>query len=610
MQQSEELLKVYFEEGEELIAGIEGSLLLLERDGFNPDAINSAFRFVHTLKGNSAMLGFHATSEFTHALENEFDKFRSGKSVMTKEQVSRFLTTCDFLRTLVNHDRLAEQIASEKLDAMIAFLSGSAAAAEMEVNSLPASATENPNPGFEIFSAAPAVSDCFPAQTPARTPSPAPAEPVRHDARGASDFQLVGDVSPVARARAARHTDPAAVRPRATDIRSIRVDTSKIEGLVNLAGEISVMQSMLSELAVRREADKYQQLESTLSQIERSTQELQQRVLSVRMMPVGTLLGNYTRLVRDLAASQRKEISLSIVGEEAELDRSIMEQVRDPLTHIIRNAVDHGIELPEDRVACGKPAAGKLELRAAQEGSQVVISVTDDGSGIKKARVLEKAVALGLVGPEENLSEEEILSLIFHPGFSTAETITAISGRGVGLDVVKRNIELIGGEVSIRSVEGRGTSIALRLPLTLAIIEGLVTRIGSESYIIPSSVLVETRQPKEEDIKTAGGVSEVVRVRDRYLPLIRLHEFFKVEGAVTEPQRAICLVVQYNERQFCVMADEVMGYQQVVIKSLGRFFSSVAGVSGAAILADGRIALIVDIASTLRQTVLWSRKIA
>lgn len=606
MQQSEELLKVYFEEGEELIAGIEGSLLLLEREGFNPDAINSAFRFVHTLKGNSAMLGFHATSEFTHALENEFDQFRSGKSVMTKEQVSRFLTTCDFLRTLVNHDRLAEQIASEKLDAMIAFLSGSAAAAEVEANSPPSPATENSNSGFEIFSAAPTVPDRFPAQTP----SHAPAEPVRQDARGASDFQLVGDVSPVARASAARHTDPAAARPRATDSRSIRVDTSKIEGLVNLAGEISVMQSMLSELAVRREADKYQQLESTLSQIERSTQELQQRVLSVRMMPVGTLLGNYTRLVRDLAASQRKEISLSIVGEEAELDRSIMEQVRDPLTHIIRNAVDHGIELPEDRVACGKPAAGKLELRAAQEGSQVVISVTDDGSGIKKARVLEKAVALGLVGPEENLSEEEILSLIFHPGFSTAETITAISGRGVGLDVVKRNIELIGGEVSIRSAEGRGTSIALRLPLTLAIIEGLVTRIGSESYIVPSSVLVETRQPKEEDIKTAGGVSEVVRVRDRYLPLIRLHEFFKVEGAVTEPHRAICLVVQYNERQFCAMADEVMGYQQVVIKSLGRFFSSAAGVSGAAILADGRIALIVDIASTLRQTVLWSRKIA
>lgn len=606
MQQSEELLKVYFEEGEELIAGIEGSLLLLERDGFNPDAINSAFRFVHTLKGNSAMLGFHATSEFTHALENEFDKFRSGKSVMTKEQVSRFLTTCDFLRTLVNHDRLAEQIASEKLDAMIAFLSGSAAAAEVEVSSPPASAAENSNSGFEIFSAAPAVSECFPAQTP----PPVPAEPVRQDARGASDFQLVGDASPVARARAARPADPAAARPRATDNRSIRVDTSKIEGLVNLAGEISVMQSMLSELAVRREADKYQQLESTLSQIERSTQELQQRVLSVRMMPVGTLLGNYTRLVRDLAASQRKEISLSIVGEEAELDRSIMEQVRDPLTHIIRNAVDHGIELPEDRVAHGKPAAGKLELRAAQEGSQVVISVTDDGSGIKKARVLQRAVALGLVGPEENLSEEEILSLIFHPGFSTAETITAISGRGVGLDVVKRNIELIGGEVSIRSAEGRGTSIALRLPLTLAIIEGLVTRIGSESYIVPSSVLVETRQPKEEDIKTAGGVSEVIRVRDRYLPLIRLHEFFKVEGAVTEPQRAICLVVQYNERQFCAMVDEVMGYQQVVIKSLGRFFSSVAGVSGAAILADGRIALIVDISSTLRQTVLWSRKIA
>lgn len=576
MQQSEELLKVYFEEGEDLIAEIEGTLLLLERDGANAEAINNAFRCVHTLKGNSAMLGFNATSQFMHALESEFDKFRAGTAVMTPERVSQYLSTCDFLRLLINSDRGGAPVGCEKLEAMIAYLHGTGPAPELETDEPASPAGSTSGQGFEIFTPAP------------QAPDPAPSKAARPE----------------------REATPATARPRTSEGRSIRVDTSKIEGLVNLAGEISVMQSMLSELAVRRDADKYQQLESTLSQIDRSTRELQQRVLSVRMMPVGTLLGSYTRLVRDLATSQRKEVSLVIIGEEAELDRSIMEQVRDPLTHIIRNAIDHGIELPEDRAARGKPATGKLELRAAHEGSKVVISVTDDGAGINRGRVLEKALASGLIGPDENLSEEEIHALIFHPGFSTADSITAISGRGVGMDVVKRNIELIGGEISIRSVEGRGTSITLRLPLTLAIIEGLVARIGSESYIVPSSVLVETRLVKEEDVKTAGGAFEVMRVRDRYLPLVRLHEFFKVEEAVTEPHRAICLVVQYNERQFCAMVDEVMGYQQVVIKNLGRFFSPGAGVSGAAILADGRIALIVDIASTLKQTVLWSRKIA
>jgi len=399
----------------------------------------------------------------------------------------------------------------------------------------------------------------------------------------------------VAQALAKQQAAPA----KKAEASSIRVDTDKIDKLINLVGELVITQSMLSDLGARFSMDKLHVLTERLTQLERNTREIQERVMSVRMMPIGTTFNRFPRLVRDLASKNGKQIQLVMSGEETELDKTVIESIGDPLTHLVRNSADHGLEPPEERRAAGKPEQGTVTLNAFHEGGNICITVSDDGRGLNRDKIMAKAIKQGLVGETEKLPDDQIWPLIFRPGFSTAEQITDVSGRGVGMDVVKRNIEGLGGTVSIRTAAGKGTTFTLKLPLTLAIIEGMTVRVGSETYIVPLVSILESMQPQPAAVQSIVGKGEVVNVRGRYVPMVRLYEVCSVAPDCTEPMKAILVIMETEGEQVAVMVDELLGQQQVVIKSLEKNFRKVDGLAGATILGDGTVGFILDVRGLL-----------
>ncbi|NGZ02664.1 MAG: chemotaxis protein CheA, partial [Nitrospira sp. WS238] len=384
-----------------------------------------------------------------------------------------------------------------------------------------------------------------------------------------------------------------------TDTASIRVDTAKIDKLINLVGELVITQSMLSDLGSRFEISQLPVLLERVAQLERNTREIQERVMGIRMLPIGTAFSRFPRLVRDLSAKAGKKIQLVLSGEETELDKTVIESIGDPLTHLVRNSSDHGLEPPEERLDNNKPEVGTIRLNAFHEGGSICITVEDDGRGLNRDKILAKAVKQGMIGENEKLSDDQIWPLIFRPGFSTAEKITDVSGRGVGMDVVKRNIESLGGKVSIKTTEGKGTMFVLKLPLTLAIIEGMTVRIGQETYIVPLLSILESIQPKEGSVKTVVGKGELINVRGTYLPMIRLYEVFSLTSEHTIPTKAILLILETEGERVAVMVDEILGQQQVVIKSMEQNFRKVEGIAGATILGDGTVGFILDVRGLL-----------
>ena len=399
----------------------------------------------------------------------------------------------------------------------------------------------------------------------------------------------------VAKALEKQQQIDAAAVDKKSEAASIRVDTVKIDKLINLVGELVITQSMLSDLGRRFEPDQLPVLLERLSQLERNTREIQERVMSVRMMPIGSVFNRFPRLVRDLASKNGKKITLHIHGEGTELDKTVLESIGDPLTHLVRNSADHGLEPPEERVKAGKPEQGVIRLNAYHEGGAVCITITDDGRGLNREKILAKALKQGLIGDGEPLPDDQIWALIFKPGFSTADKLTDVSGRGVGMDVVRRNIEGLGGSVGIKTQAGQGSTFTLKLPLTLAIIEGMTVRVGTETYIVPLVSIVESIQPTAEAVKPVVGKGEVVEVRGTYVPVVRLHEAFGIKADVTEPADAILVIVETEGEQVALSVDELLGQQQVVIKSLEQNFRKVPGVAGATILGDGTVGLIVDV---------------
>ncbi len=384
-----------------------------------------------------------------------------------------------------------------------------------------------------------------------------------------------------------------------TDTASIRVDTAKIDKLINLVGELVITQSMLSDLGSRFEIKQLPVLLERVAQLERNTREIQERVMGIRMLPIGTAFSRFPRLVRDLSAKAGKKIQLVLSGEETELDKTVIESIGDPLTHLVRNSADHGLEPPEERLDHNKPEVGTIRLNAFHEGGNICITVEDDGRGLNRDKILAKAVKQGMIGENEKLTDDQIWPLIFRPGFSTAEKITDVSGRGVGMDVVKRNIEALGGTVSIKTIEGKGTTFVLKLPLTLAIIEGMTVRIGQETYIVPLLSILESIQPKEGAVKTVVGKGELINVRGTYLPMIRLYEVFSLTSEHTVPTKAILLILETEGERVAVMVDEILGQQQVVIKSMEQNFRKVEGIAGATILGDGTVGFILDVRGLL-----------
>lgn len=386
-----------------------------------------------------------------------------------------------------------------------------------------------------------------------------------------------------------------AAQAKKTDTTSIRVDTAKIDKLINLVGELVITQSMLSDLGSRFDMSQLPLLLERVAQLERNTREIQERVMGIRMLPIGTAFSRFPRLVRDLATKSGKKIQLLLSGEETELDKTVIESIGDPLTHLVRNSADHGLEPPEERLDNNKPELGTIRLNAFHEGGNICITVEDDGRGLNRDKILAKAVKQGLISDNDKLTDDQIWALIFKPGFSTAEKVTDVSGRGVGMDVVKRNIEGLGGTVSIKTAHGKGTTFTLKLPLTLAIIDGMTVRVGKETYIVPLLSILESIQPKPDTVKTVVGKGELVNVRGTYLPMIRLYETFSLTPEHTVPGEAILLILEAEGERVAVMVDEILGQQQVVIKSMEQNFRKVEGIAGATILGDGTVGFILDV---------------
>ncbi|MDX8385632.1 MAG: chemotaxis protein CheW [Gallionella sp.] len=376
---------------------------------------------------------------------------------------------------------------------------------------------------------------------------------------------------------------------------SIRVGVGKVDKMINLVGELVITQAMLAETVANMDPAQNERLIDGLAQLERNTRDLQDSVMSVRMMPISLVFSRFQRVVRDSASKLNKKIQLKIIGEGTELDKGLIEKVSDPLTHLVRNSLDHGIELPEERIAKGKDPQGTLVLQAAHQGGGIIIEVSDDGAGLDREMILAKAKDKGM-SVSDGMSDSEVWQLIYAPGFSTASEITDVSGRGVGMDVVKKNIESIGGRVEVTSRKGLGCKVSIRLPLTLAILDGLSIAVGEQIYIIPLSFIVESLQPKEGDINSISGKQgQVVQVRGEYLPLIMLHQIFNISTRITEPKDGILVLLEAEGKKVALFVDELVGQHQVVIKSLETNYRKVPGISGATIMGDGRVAMIMDV---------------
>ncbi|HJV28099.1 MAG TPA: chemotaxis protein CheW [Aromatoleum sp.] len=437
-----------------------------------------------------------------------------------------------------------------------------------------------PDPGYGFFTALPVVEDPDPGygffeplpQPPAEIAQSAPAP------------------APEPRKPTVKAADKAAADS------SIRVSVEKVDHMINLVGELVITQAMLAQTVGGLAPEIAERLFNGMAQLERNTRDLQDTVMSIRMMPMSFVFSRYPRVVRDLANQLGKDVALVTEGEATELDKGLIEKIVDPLTHLVRNSLDHGIELPERRIAAGKSPRGTVTLRAAHQGGNIVIEVQDDGAGLRREKLLAKARERGMAVPDA-MSDQDVWMLIFAPGFSTAETVTDVSGRGVGMDVVKRNIDALNGRVEIASAPGIGTKVTIRLPLTLAILDGMSVGVGSEVFIVPLTYIVESFQPVGSDIRTISGTGQVVHVRGEYLPLVPLYQSFNLEPETRDPTRGIVVIVESASGRLALFVDRLLGQHQVVIKSMETNYRKVLGFAGATIMGDGRVALILDIAA-------------
>lgn len=466
----------------------------------------------------------------------------------------------------------------------ISLVSPPAAAAAAPVQALPVVDPPSPVPSEAPVTVSPPPAAPAPA-VPAAAAAPAPAAPAAASASAKSESH--GPVN--------------------TDSGSIRVSVEKIDELMNTVGELVITQAMLSQLGSRLEGPTAEKLRAGLAQLERNMRELQESVMRVRMLPINVVFSRFPRMVRDLAQRLGKQIELKLTGEQTELDKTVLEKIGDPLVHLVRNSIDHGIESPAVRTAAGKPAAGTVHLDACHRGGNIAVEVSDDGGGLDKNRILAKARDRGLVGANDVLSDEQIYELIFLPGFSTAEKTTDVSGRGVGMDVVRRNIKELGGKIELRSDAGKGSKTIITLPLTLAIVDGQSVAVGSETYIVPLISIVESMQLKSENVSRLSGRGEVFSFRGYYLPIVRLYEIFGVEPRTKKLDEGLVVVAEGEGHQrIGLFVDDLLGQQQVVIKSLEANYGHVEGISGATILGDGSVALILDIPGLIRATSMRS----
>ncbi|ROP62506.1 CheA signal transduction histidine kinase [Enterobacter sp. BIGb0383] len=649
--------QTFFDEADELLADMEQHLLDLAPEAPDSEQLNAIFRAAHSIKGGAGTFGFSILQGTTHLMENLLDDARRGDMQLSTDIINLFLETkdimqeqldaykssqepdaasyeyiCNALRQLAleakgeaapqpagaaklavvdNDTDVAPQAAAaaaplrvvisrlkagepdlleEELgnlatlsqvvkteDSLAANLEGSIG--QDDIVAVLCFVIEADQIAFEAgeAQAAPAPAEAEPA-APAAVPAPAASAPV---------LKAVKNEAPQGREK------PAA---RASESTSIRVAVEKVDQLINLVGELVITQSMLAQRSNELDPVTHGDLITSMGQLQRNARDLQESVMSIRMMPMEYVFSRFPRLVRDLASKLDKQVELTLQGSSTELDKSLIERIIDPLTHLVRNSLDHGIESPEKRIEAGKPATGNLTLSAEHQGGNICIEVTDDGAGLNRDRILAKALSQGMA-VSENMTDDEVGMLIFAPGFSTAEQVTDVSGRGVGMDVVKRNIQEMGGHVEIQSKQGTGTTIRILLPLTLAILDGMSVKVNEEVFILPLNAVMESLQPSDEELHPLAGGERVLEVRGEYLPLVELWKVFDVQGAKTEATQGIVVILQSAGRRYALLVDQLIGQHQVVVKNLESNYRKVPGISAATILGDGSVALIVDVSA-------------
>jgi two-component system chemotaxis sensor kinase CheA len=648
-----QFLQTFFEESFEGLETMEAGLLNLDVGTADPEAINAIFRAAHSIKGGSGTFGLQAVAGFTHVMETLLDEMRDGRRGVSQELVDALLASVDCLRDMLAASRdgadvdagriAAQQTALERL--LDTASAGAAQPVQSEQSTsgswrirfrpLPTLMRLGNDP-LRLLRELRSLGDVATIVDVSDVPPLAELDPeichmqwelaIAGDANRekiAEIFEWVEDecelaIEPLAPQAQAEPPAPSAEPERrkggdrrsgerrtgadrrtqgaSGEATSIRVGIDKIDALVNLVGELVITQSMLSQFGEECDLSRMDQLRDGLAQLERNTRELQEGVMRIRMLPISFAFQRYPRMVHDLAGKLGKKVSLKISGEQTELDKTVMEKIGDPLNHLVRNAIDHGLESPEIRRAGGKPETGEVHLNAYHQGGNIVIEISDDGAGINKERVLAKARERGLVGADAPATDEAIFDLLFEPGFSTADAVSDVSGRGVGMDVVRRNINALGGRIEVRSEEGRGATFAIRLPLTLAILDGQLVKVGGEIYVMPLVSIIESLQVNPQQVKGMVGQAELYRLRDEYIPILRLYRLFNLEPENTDLTKGLLVVVEGDGQRVGLFVDDLLGQQQVVIKSLETNFRRVDGVSGATILGDGTVALILDVA--------------
>ena len=574
----QEMVSLFCSSAQDLLQDIEQGVLVLEENPNESTTIDTVFRAFHTFKGNAGVMNFVVLQRLTHELESLLDAARRGTFQLGRESIDLILQGADILKRYVTE--LSSQLSGVEVGRKIS----------LPIPSLVRRAHRMLTTGsgpVPAKSSAPVVQNRAPASVEIPAISSTTVQPIPTPVFAAA--QPVASPEPPA-----KQVAPTKQAPASSAVGIVRVDTLKLDGLIDLVGELVIAQSMVVQNPDLKNITS-EHLSRSLGQLRGITSDLQRTAMSLRMVPIRNTFQKMARLVRDLATQQGKEIHLVLDGEDTELDRNIVEELSDPLIHMIRNSADHGIEATDRRIADGKPRAGTITLRAFHQGGFIVIQIQDDGKGLVPDRILAKAVERGLVKPDNSLDEQEIFELIFAPGFSTAEQITDVSGRGVGMDVVRRNIEKMRGKIEIQSVAGAGTTFTLFVPLTLAIIEGLLVGVGDQRYIIPTLSVRESFRPLPGMVTTVHGRGEMVHVRGRLTPMLRLGDHLHTPVNAVDPTQGIVVVVEAGQDSRCLLVDELIGKQEVVIKSLGEMFHNQTAFAGAAILGDGRVGLILDI---------------
>ena len=654
----EQFHETFFEESFEGLDIMESGLLELEQGDVDLENINTIFRSAHSIKGGSGTFGFTAVAEFTHDMETLLDQMRNGERQVSASVVDTLLGCVDVLRSMLNAIKDGSEIDADNVADMTNALKGILGGESNSEDTAEESTSSTvPAKGWSVLfkpeldimktgndtvrllrelnsladrvevlvdnESLPTLDDIDPEECyqswninliggdvteddiievfawvddECELKITALADEENYTGVDRRDDERRESAKPDRRA-IERRNKPA----KATESSSIRVNISKVDELINMVGELVITQSMLSQFGEDESFNEthIERLKDGLTQLETHTRELQESVMRIRMMPISFAFQRFPRLVHDLSSQFEKKIELIMTGETTELDKTVLEKIGDPLVHLVRNSLDHGIEAPDERVQNGKSETGTIELSAYHQGGNIVIEIKDDGAGLNKAKILEKAKQNGLVNQDDRLSDDQIYDLIFRPGFSTADVVSDVSGRGVGMDVVRRNIRELGGMVEVKSTPGKGSVFTIRLPLTLAILDGQLVGIGEETYILPVISIIESLQVKPDCINAVAGNAEVYRLRDEYIPIVRLYQIFGIEPKSAVLDEGLLVVVEAEGKKIAVFVDDLLGQQQVVIKSLKTNFKKVEGLSGATILGDGTVALIIDIAELI-----------